>query len=210
MRIRSKRIGRPPTMLMIGQRVGKLTVVEQKGNTARGEWLWRCRCDCGAFVSRRAVHLTRQRRTDQYVSCGCVLPEMRRTLGASRIIHGHYSNAVAKSGGTPTYRSWQSMISRCHYAGHIAYEQYGGRAISVCREWRESFIVFLADMGERHEGMTLDRIDRRFGYFPLNCRWATDREQRDNKRGVEHRPAFMHPKLINESDPRVAAYRIWR
>lgn len=83
---------------------------------------------------------------------------------------------------SPTYKSWASMIARCKYEKSNSYHNYGGRGISVCERWR-SFENFLADMGERPEGMTLDRKDPNKDYSPGNCRWASQTIQSVNKRG---------------------------
>lgn len=74
------------------------------------------------------------------------------------------------------------MLKRCYDPRSNGYERWGGRGIAVCDSWRESFANFLADMGERPEGMTLDRIDNDRNYEPDNCRWATWSEQRRNQR----------------------------
>lgn len=83
--------------------------------------------------------------------------------------------------GTPTYRSWHSMIARCSYPSMQDWRLYGGRGITVCERWRD-FRKFLADMGERPDGCSLDRIDSDGNYEPGNCRWATASEQQRNKR----------------------------
>lgn len=91
--------------------------------------------------------------------------------------HGH---ALSRS-RTPTYRSWAGMINRCTNPRQPNFERYGGRGITVCDRWR-SFENFLADMGERPEGTTIDRKDNDGNYEPGNCRWATDIEQQANTR----------------------------
>ncbi len=90
--------------------------------------------------------------------------------------HGH----TWKSGYTPTYGSWQAMIQRCTNPNHDGWERYGGRGITVCGRWRD-FRNFLADMGKRPKGATIDRIDNDGNYEPGNCRWTTPKVQSANK-----------------------------
>jgi len=81
-----------------------------------------------------------------------------------------------------TYNSYQHMKQRCCNATHPKFDNYGGRGISVCDRWMESFEAFLDDMGDRPEGTSLERIDGNGNYEPGNCKWATDIEQNNNKR----------------------------
>lgn len=93
--------------------------------------------------------------------------------------HGHSSRKLK----TPTYGSWQAMKMRCFDVANKKFHLYGGRCITVCDQWKDSFEQFLADMGERPMGKTLDRYPNKNGnYEPGNCRWATQDEQHSNRR----------------------------
>jgi hypothetical protein len=92
----------------------------------------------------------------------------------SYYVHGHGSGR-----GSRTYKSWTQMLQRCGNEKDSSYSRYGGAGIRVCARWSR-FADFLADMGERPDGTSLDRIDRAGNYEPGNCRWATAREQQNN------------------------------
>lgn len=81
---------------------------------------------------------------------------------------------------SPTFLSWIAMRARCHNPRHAKFPSYGARGIAVCARWRASFEAFLADMGERPKGTTVDRIDGTRGYEPGNCRWASPKVQGEN------------------------------
>jgi len=91
--------------------------------------------------------------------------------------HGMYS--------TPTYKTWQQMKSRCTDPSNASYKYYGAKGITYCAEWND-FINFLEDMGERHKGYTLDRLDNSVGYCKINCRWQTPKEQANNRTNNVH------------------------
>lgn len=85
--------------------------------------------------------------------------------------------------GTPMYYVWRAMISRCTLKSHPAYQRYGARGISVCDRWRDSFVAFYADMGDRPSSEhSIDRINNDGNYEPGNCRWATKVQQQRNMR----------------------------
>src|SRR5258706_8263225 len=85
---------------------------------------------------------------------------------------------------TPTYMCWSDMRQRCLLPSHQDYKNYGGRGITICRRWLTSFANFLADMGEKPKGLSLDRINNNGPYSPKNCRWATPAEQSMNSRNT--------------------------
>lgn len=158
---------------MSGQKFGKLTVTWQHGFSQNGEAQWDCVCECGneAVVTGSAL---RKGRTQ---SCGCQRALAVRMNGRRNATHGHTKAGVPIS---RTYNTWKSMLSRCEYKRSTSYKYYGAKGVTVCERWK-SFQNFLDDMGERPEGMSLDRKDSLLGYSPENCKWSTDLEQQNNK-----------------------------
>lgn len=155
-------------MDLTAKRFGRLTVISRISKTRK----WECICDCGNAVIVFSANLMRANTR----SCGCL---RRETMAASHFKHGH--NMARKDARTSTYSIWAAMIQRCKNPNHHAWDLYGGRGIIVCERWLD-FRNFLADMGVRPIGLTLDRIDPSGNYEPGNCRWATWREQRLNQR----------------------------
>ena len=143
----------------VGQRNGLLTVVSADRDTET--WV-DCKCDCGGTKRLRAQVFKRQ----PYPSCGCV-------------------GKASKWVNSPTYHSWAGMKQRCSNPNHSAYENYGGRGIGYCARW-ESFENFLADMGEKPEGMEIDRKNNSKGYSPENCRWVPRLKNIMNRRCTKY------------------------
>ncbi len=144
---------------------GKWTVIEADGRK------WLCRCACG--TERRVVRA--DLRSGKSTNCGCV---RRVTMPAA------HRKAVVTHGmeGTTEYQIWVDMRRRCHKPNRPDYKNYGGRGITVCDEWRESFEAFYRDMGPRPPGRTLDRLNNSGPYNKNNCVWATRKHQERNKR----------------------------
>ena len=114
-------------------------------------------------------------------SCGCLLVEQRRQFGLMNVTHGN-AREKAWSGA---YRSYVGMLQRVTNPKTIGYKYYMGRGITVCKRWKQ-FANFLADMGPRPAGRSIDRIDNNRNYEPGNCRWATATQQSGNRRGYSN------------------------
>lgn len=146
---------------LTGQKFGKLTIIEYAYTDNYRRAIWKCQCECGNIVEVRGDML----RNGNTKSCGCLCTTH------------HKSN-------TRLYHIWQQAKDRCYNKNNKDYQDYGGRGIDVCQEWKDDFTAFYNWAMENgyKENLTIDRIDFNGNYGPSNCRWLTNLEQQRNKR----------------------------
>ncbi len=156
---------------LTGLRFGRWTVLQCTGrvfvNGGSGMTTWRCRCDCGK--EKEAV-LFAALDTGVSNSCGCIRSEQLQAAAT----HGRSK--------TRAYTAWIQMKDRCCSVGRRTWKDYGGRGITVCDRWMNSFENFYADMGDPPWGHSLDRENNNGGYCKENCRWTDTFTQARNRR----------------------------
>lgn len=150
------------------QKFGRLLVVRQGGRRGR-KTTWECKCSCGNLTTVVTDNL----RSGKTGSCGC-----RKSEAARENCLAHGIKPRHGMTGTGVHNSWASMIERCRGQGSGG--RYKRLGIEVCKRW-EIFENFYEDMGDRPDGMTIDRIDCSLGYFKENCKWSTATEQQRNR-----------------------------
>lgn len=172
------------TLQLVGETFGQLTVLAQADDyvspKGQSKSRWVCKCACGNVTTIIGNNLRR----GTAASCGC----RTRQASRDRRTHGHKIGRYP----TPTYKTWLGMKERCLNLNHPSYGYYGGRGVSICDRWVDSFEAFLADMGEcpddpsdwvgTHRYWSLDRINPDGDYTPQNCRWASPHQQTVNRR----------------------------
>lgn len=157
------------TQTAVGQRYGKLLIIELGERQGRNTYHDRVLCECGTIKTVRRADL----KSGSTKSCGCWRRERCTSLGAATRTHGWSRH--------PLYHRWLTMIARCHNPKSTAWCYYGARGIKVCDRWRESLDAFSEDVGARPAGTELDRIDPDGDYEPGNVRWASRRLQKLNR-----------------------------
>lgn len=171
-------------------RFGRLVVVSRAENKS-GHPAWNCLCDCGQEKVCLGINLKRGKSK----SCGCLRSEI---TSARSLKHG---NRKGKNNTSREYETWCSMIGRCETESNTSFHNYGARGISVCNRWRDSFELFLEDMGERPTSKhSLDRIDVNGNYEPSNCRWVTKEVQMRNRRILSNNKTGVNGVYLNKSD----------
>ena len=157
----------PALIDITGVRFGRLVAIKRIfKNFERPRWS--CQCDCGERLVVRGTHL----HSGNTQSCGCLKAE------GNAATHGHARNRTTSR----TYSSWRNMLTRCYNKKSNNWNDYGGRGISVCQRWRDTFANFFDDLGERPVGKFLDRINNDGNYEPGNVKWSTRKENNNNRR----------------------------
>lgn len=162
-----------------GRRFGKLIaqwpvgpIRKQRAKVVAQAWL--CVCDCRNLKVVPRTYLF----AGTTSSCGCA-------VGLARIRHGQTN----RNHQNRIYWVWSTMKQRCYNPKTKDYPRYGGRGITVCEEWRNSYLSFMRDMGERPHQFTLERINNDGSYEPRNCIWASPKQQANNKRNSRRKAA---------------------
>lgn len=159
---------------LVGQRFGRLLVVEEMSRRKRRRIVYKCKCDCGNYTYVTADDL----KSGHTQSCGCYMRECTRDKFTT---HGNSKDRL--------YIVWVGIKARCYNKNHHSYRNYGGRGIAVCEEWRDNYEAFRQwaldngyDSNAERGVCTLDRIDNDKDYEPSNCRWANMQKQMNNTR----------------------------
>lgn len=182
---------------IIGQKYGRLTVI-RKADSGRERYV--CQCDCGNTIILVPSRIKKRK------SCGCYEKENLRIISKSALTHGKTN--------TRLYGIWCKMKDRCYNPNIEHYDCYGGRGITICDEWSNSFEVFYewAMQNGYADNLSIDRINVNGNYEPNNCRWATKTEQMRNRRDTVFVMYKGNKIPISEVSEKYGIYKayIWR